>query len=181
MFDPIKYMKELGLNTSTQMRMVLQVKEHSPYTSWKQIDFDNHISTLCEVRHKSESLQHAKYLFMYVVQTYIQLDKKGEVADFQQVYDYSVSQWLKFKQQNQLSLKLQDDYEPDPSETTGSRKGSKSEKAYAIYCELFNEFGATDCRKPIIEKFKSELEMSSGGALTYYHNMTKRHKKEFDS
>lgn len=179
MFDPIKYLTELGLDTATQMRMVLQVKNTSPYTSWDKSDFDTHISKLCEVDHTSDNLQHSKYLFMYVAQTYIQLEKKGDIADFQTVYEYSVQQWNKFFAENEISLKLEDDYEPDPSEQTKSRKGSKSEKAYQIYREMYDKFG-NDCRKVVIESYKSELEMSSGGALTYFHNAAKRHRKEFD-
>lgn len=173
MNDPIKVLTELGLSTDSQMRMVLQVKNESPFVNWKKQDFDSASERLCDQPVPSSNRQEAKYIFLYIAQDIIVTEKKGLVADPADVLAHANDKWNRFKVENEIALRLEEDYEPEAGELRKSRSGTKSQIAYQIFCEHVND---EDSRKVIIEKYKTELDMTAGGATTYFHNMRKKYQ-----
>lgn len=177
MHDPLKVVNQIGLSTISQMRMVLQVKNDTPFVNWKQPDFEDAMEKIIGIPIKCSSRQESKYMMMYLIQDLIILAKRGQVADNQDIVSHAWKSWNTFKAENKISLMMEEDYVPiDEDETSVKvRKGSKSEKAYQIYCEYVNDDNG---RAKIIEAYKSELDMSPGGATTYFHNMKKRYTQE---
>jgi len=172
MHDPIKTLDNVyGLTLDSKTKAVLSIKYDHPFTTWTQSQFEDAINTVLGESHSHTfiSLHDAKYTLMYFVQNLISYEHQGLVTDPAEVLQYSRIQSTTFQHTNAIALSLEDGYEND---TITHRTGTKSEQAYQIYCENIDK---EDARSVITKLFQSELDMSTGGSTTYFHNCKRRY------
>jgi hypothetical protein len=178
MHDPIKTIQSLGLDTTSPVFLVQAVKETTPYTQWSKQKFDETTTIVLygsgvadELKVNTDSKIHAKYFFMYVCQTFINLHNKTMVADSDTVRTFALSNCATFMLNNKLALELEEGGSVDGSEEIKRRTGTKTEICNSMYLEYKD---MEDHREKFIQECITELGMSRSGALTYFHNARKR-------
>ncbi len=177
MHNPIKAITDLGLSIASRTTAVLSIKYDAPFVGWNQQQFEEAIEQITgePVDCEFTSLHDAKYAMMYYVQNLILHEKQMHVVDPVNALHASLHQSRTFQELNKIALSLEPGYHNTSSDGVTHRIGTKSEQAYQIYSE---NIGGENARATIIELFKSELNMSKGGATTYFHNTKKRYNSE---
>lgn len=179
MHDPIKTIQSLGLDAANPVFLVQAVKEFHPYTGWSKEQFDAACTQVLFGDKPTEdqvivtdSFTHAKYYFLYVCQTFINLDRKFIVADSDEVRRFAFSDCATFMLNNKVALELEDGSSTDTSsDGVNRRSGTKTEICNNMYIEYS---ALEDGRERFIQECISDLDMSRSGALTYYHAARKR-------
>ena len=177
--DPLEVIFNYGLSTTSQASAITTIKEQLPFKNWSGEEYVQAMTLIVGhgLNHRFKSLQDCKYTFLYLVQNVIRTVKAypDALLDMENLFWITVKESDAFQKANQIALSLEEGgVQPDEEGGVKRRAGSKTEKAYAIYCENVDK---EDARKLIIAAFKDELEMSNGGATTYFHNMKKLHNK----
>ena len=174
MHNTIETISNYGLSTTSQTSAILAIKHESPFTSWNTFDYINALECIMDGELTEVSFNHkqdVKYTFMYFIQMCIILNKSNEPINPTAVFIIARGKSLDFQKLNTVALSLESDHVSSDGKTS-HRSGSKSEKALQIYTENVDSENA---RATIMGLFQSELNMSKGGATTYFHNMKKKY------
>ncbi len=135
-----------------------------------------------------EDHEHARVQVGYVIQLAIEANNAGKQLSQTELYVQATAKARDFIEdmswtfaKKEVEEKLDADGRPKP------KKGSKGERSYEVYCEIFSKVASTlsepdaETRKEIIEAFQSEEIMgmtphSKSGATTYFYNMKKKYE-----